>query len=76
MDKEFDRYLKTLIREIRSLRKESGLTYKQLAKESGIPYNTLISLELRDRNDIQLSTVYKLAKFYKKDLGELLKIQT
>lgn len=72
MDEDFDKYLKTLINEIRAFRKESGLTYKRLAKESGIPYNTLISLELRDRKDIQLSTLYKLAKFYKKDLSKLL----
>lgn len=72
MDREFEEYLKKLQEKIRKLRTDSGLTYRQLAIDSKIPFNTLVSLETRKITDIQLSTLYKLVRYYKEDLNRIL----
>ena len=62
-----------LVKKLRTVRKEHGLSMKDLCRKAKISYNTIISLEIRNVKEPKLSTVIKLAKFYKMSLSQLLK---
>ncbi len=57
---------------IQILRLKKGISQKQFSKESGIPFYTIVSLEY-DRTKIPLiTTVIKLAHYFKLSIIEII----
>ncbi len=57
---------------LRSLRKKSGKTQGQVASETGMTQGMISALEM-DKGDPLLSTVQRLAGYYKVEVTELLR---
>jgi len=58
---------------LRKLRKERNLTTRALSKKAKIPYDTLVALELNKSKDPKITTIIKLAKFFKMSIDDMLK---
>lgn len=69
-----ERLLSLLGKKIRVLRKERGLTQAGLAEKMDIDEFALRRLELKERNDLKLTTLVKLCNALDVSIDELLDV--
>lgn len=63
----------TFSKRLKELRKQKKVSQKELAKGSGVPFYTLVAIE-NDRSKVQMiTTVIKLARYFKLDIDTLIK---
>lgn len=67
---------KRLLARVKALREALGLSQEAFAERAGLKYKHYQSIEAGRKIDIRLSTLEKLAKACRLDLGELLDFKT
>lgn len=63
---------KKLLKRLRDLRLEKGLTQEEFAEQSGISYKYYQAVEAGRKKDLRLSTIERLAKAHGMETWELL----
>lgn len=64
--------LPQLIKRLKQLRKNAGLTQEQFAERAGMSYKYYQQVEAGRKRDLRLSTVERLARAHRIDVSELL----
>lgn len=64
--------LPQLIRRLKQLRKDAGLTQEQFAERAGMSYKYYQQVEAGRKRDLRLSTVERLARAHRLEPSELL----
>lgn len=65
------RILPSLLKRLRQLRKEAGLTQEQFAEKAGLSYKYYQQIEAGRKRDLRLSTLERLARAHRIDLSAL-----
>ena len=68
-----DPTVEKLLRRLRDLRVQAGLTQEQFAESSGISYKYYQAIEAGRKRDLRLSTVIRLARAHGIEPWELLR---
>ena len=63
---------KQILKRLKQLRKEQGLTQEQFAENTGISYKYYQAVEAGRKRDLRLSTLERLAKAYGIEAWQLL----
>jgi transcriptional regulator with XRE-family HTH domain len=64
--------LPQLIKRLKQLRQDAGLTQEQFAERAGMSYKYYQQVEAGRKRDLRLSTLERLAHAHRVDLSELL----
>jgi len=64
--------LPILIRRLKQLRKEAGLTQEQFAERADMSYKYYQQVEAGRKRDLRLSTIERLARAHRLEVAELL----
>jgi transcriptional regulator with XRE-family HTH domain len=70
------RVLPQLVRRLRELRRQAGLTQEQFAERAQIGYKFYQQIETGARRDLRLSTLERLAGAHGISVSELLRVNT
>jgi transcriptional regulator with XRE-family HTH domain len=66
------RTLNHLLRRLKALRAESGMTQEQFAERAGLSYKYYQQVEAGRKPDLRLSTLERLARAYRLEVWQLL----
>lgn len=70
-----EQFLKSIGQRIAAFRRREGLLQKDAANQSGVSYRYYQNIET-GRANITMGTLFKLARFYRRDPVELLPVNT